>query len=100
MFAVNADGTLGDYTAFPPGADYVADGDGMTLDCAGNLYVSQGGNFQVYAPDGSDLGIITVGDSTNAAFGGADGRTLYITSFAQGKAGLHSIELAVPGLPY
>lgn len=97
-YPVSSDGTLGDFSAFP--ATSVGDGDGMTLDCAGNLYTTQQGNVRVYGPDGSDLGTIQVGDSTNVAFGGADARTLYITTFAQGKAGLHSIDLAVPGLPY
>jgi gluconolactonase len=72
--------------------------DGMTVDCAGNLYVSNLGTIKVLAPDGKMLGVITgLGASTvsNAAFGGPDMKTLFITT----ASALYKIEMNVPGFP-
>ena len=71
-------------------------GDGMRLDMAGNLYVAAGimsprgphetadvpPGIYVITPEGKLLGRIPVLEDvlTNLAFGGADGRTLYITA--------------------
>jgi len=79
--------------------------DGMTLDCAGNLYVVVAGGTTVYViqPDGTTLGTISVSSTnvTNVAFGGTDHQTLYITGQGAGKnQGLFQIHLNVPGLPY
>jgi gluconolactonase len=94
-------------TAFGP-SEVTASGvntDGMTLDCAGNLYVAVAGgaNVIVVKPDGTKLGTITIpqGVVTNVAFGGTDHQTLYITAQGSGKAqGVSKIHLNVPGLPY
>ncbi len=75
--------------------------DGLTIDRAGNLYAAA--NRQVWAWDPAGqllfqlpIPIIapaaTAEDPTNVEFGGADGRTLFITA---GKS-LYSIELNVP----
>jgi gluconolactonase len=95
-FPLAADGTVGQ------GADVASDlngADGMAIDCAGNVFIAQnnGGSLVVYSAAGNKLGEIgglplTV---TNAAFGGADRRTLYITT----NSALYTIQLAVPGLP-
>jgi gluconolactonase len=69
--------------------------DGMAIDCAGNLYITQGG-VQVYDPSGNPLGTLAAPGAANVAFGGADRRTLFITA----RSSLLSIELAIPGLPY
>jgi gluconolactonase len=72
--------------------------DGMTVDCAGNLYLSNLGTIKVLAPDGKMLGMITgLGASTvsNAAFGGPDMKTLFITT----ASALYKIEMNVPGFP-
>jgi sugar lactone lactonase YvrE len=79
--------------------------DGMTQDCAGNLYVAVAGgaNIVVVKPDGSLLGTITATGAlvTNVAFGGADRQTLYITGQGSGKAqGVFKVHLNIPGLPY
>ena len=73
--------------------------DGFAMDCAGNLYVASGtpGTIQVYSPSGTKLGSVTVVASlSNMAFGGSDGKTLYITA---GKA-LYSLDMNLPGYPY
>lgn len=90
--------------------------DGMTVDCAGNLYAADytNGIVQVFDNAGQYLGKIalpaaaappTAAHATNVAFGGANHRTLFITGHrgdwndpAVGE--LHSIDLNVPGLPY
>ncbi|HTM44186.1 MAG TPA: SMP-30/gluconolactonase/LRE family protein [Polyangiaceae bacterium] len=72
--------------------------DGMTADCAGNLYLANGGGggVLVYDPDGNQLGLINSPDTTNVAFGGPDRKTLFVTGGNQ----LRSIDLNIPGLPY
>jgi gluconolactonase len=79
--------------------------DGMTLDCAGNLYVTVGDstNIIVIKPDGTKLGAIAIpqGVVTNVAFGGTDHQTLFITAQGAGKVqGVFKLHLNIPGLPY
>jgi gluconolactonase len=77
---------------------FIASGgsDGMGIDCAGNLYITQQGAVQVFAPDGTQVGSIVAPNAANLAFGGPDRRTLFITA----ETNLLSVELAIPGLPY
>jgi gluconolactonase len=71
--------------------------DGFAIDCAGNLYVTTGMKVVVYAPDGMNLGEISVAAApANAAFGDRDRKTLLITA----RTGLYRIMLNVPGYPY
>jgi gluconolactonase len=69
--------------------------DGMAVDCAGNLYVGTRTGVEVYAPDATFIGTLPTGESSNATFGGADRRTLFVTS----RAELKFVTLGVPGLP-
>jgi gluconolactonase len=98
-YPVRPDGSTGTRTVFAT----VTTPDGVTVDCAGNVYwVSHNeGRVHVLSPTGATLGTISTGArATNAAFGGADRQTLYITAGQQGDYGVHSIRLAVPGYPY
>jgi gluconolactonase len=80
--------------------------DGMTVDCAGNVYlvVHEGRRIEVMTPDGDPLATIDVPagpngqDSrpTNVAFGGADRKTLYITAVYS----LWQVPLDIAGYPY
>lgn len=73
--------------------------DGMTVDCHGNLYVTEHGakRVRVFSPKGEQLATIRVdANVTNAAFGGKDGKTLYIT----GAGALWRLPLGVSGMPY
>ncbi|WP_409266940.1 SMP-30/gluconolactonase/LRE family protein [Massilia sp. BHUDP2] len=73
--------------------------DGMTVDCHGNLYVTEHGarRVRVFSPQGGQLATIRVdANVTNAAFGGKDGKTLYIT----GAGALWRLPLEVSGRPY
>ncbi|WP_306397834.1 SMP-30/gluconolactonase/LRE family protein [Telluria beijingensis] len=77
----------------------IENGDGMTLDCHGNLYVTEHGpkRVRVFTPQGRELATIRVdANVTNVAFGGADGKTLYIT----GAGAVWQLRLDVTGLPY
>jgi gluconolactonase len=82
--------------------------DGMAMDCAGNIYAVQNGaqTITVFSPEGDVLGRIGpdgfAGQGvTNAAFGGQNRTTLFITTFTgNGQGGLFAVELGVPGLPY
>jgi gluconolactonase len=105
QWPVNADGSTGARRDFAA----LAGTDGGTIDCAGNVYqITYGdGKVHVFSPAGVALGTISAGvNATNAAFGGADRQTLYITSGRPstggntGNFGLYSIHLNVPGWPY
>ena len=94
-FDLAADGSASNkrvFHDFYPGRS----GDGMTIDTEGNLYVAAGLNrlrgttetldnlagVYVLAPDGELLEFIPIPEDTitNAAFGGPDMRTLYVTA--------------------
>ncbi|MRW88141.1 SMP-30/gluconolactonase/LRE family protein [Pseudoduganella sp. FT26W] len=73
--------------------------DGMAVDCYGNLYVSEHTDqrLRVFTPAGKHIATIKVdANVTNAAFGGADGKTLYIT----GAGAVWQLKLDVTGAPY
>lgn len=98
---LNADGSLNG--SFSKVADS-AGGDGMAVDDLGNLYVAATAGILVLDKTGAALGTITLPDGvpSNCTFGGADRKTLYITSNLNGNSaatGLYEIKLNVPGLP-
>ncbi len=101
-YDLNADGTV--VTPGEPFGNVFGGVDGMAVDCAGNLYVTlhAEGRIVVRSPAGDDLGEIQVAPQvTNAAFGGPDQQTLFITA-GNPDAGdaLYSIDLQIPGLPF
>ena len=68
--------------------------DGMRCDEKGNLWSSAGDGVQVFSPDGKLLGKIPVPETpANLCFGGADGKTLFITA----RTSLYSIQTNVRG---
>jgi gluconolactonase len=97
-FPVMADGSLG------AAADFVNGGsDGMVIDCADNLYITNNG-VKIYDKAGQQVGTtlsIGGGQVTNVAFGGADRKTLYVTAMGSGmQKGLYKVPMNVPGYPY
>lgn len=73
--------------------------DGMAMDCAGNLYVTShgAGTVEVFDRTGRKLtSIVVAPKTTNAAFGGQDRKTLYVTA----GTGIYAIPTLVPGFPY
>lgn len=82
-FPINSDGMLGQ------GKDFGAGNDGLKVDALGNVWSTGGNDVTVYAPDGTVMGRIpTPETTTNLAFGGPAGKTIYITTFN----GLYRIE--------
>ena len=55
--------------------------DGLALDGKGDIYAISQDGVEVFSPKGEWLGLISVGaKTTNLAFAGKDGRSLYITT--------------------
>ncbi len=76
-YPIEADGTLGMRTLFCNEGS-----DGMTLDNAGNLYLTGKLGVSVFQADGTKMGVIEVAKNwtANVCFGGADHQTLFITA--------------------
>lgn len=85
-FSLNHDGTLGSgklfYDATPhQGPGVKGNPDGLKVDALGNVWASGPGGILVINSEGKLLGHILTGEQTsNCAFGGADGSMLYITA--------------------
>lgn len=83
VFNINPNGAIEDGSVFfkplnPPNPGNVPDG--MTIDELGNLYFSGLGGVWIVSPQGELLEFISLPKSiSNVTFGGADGRTLYMT---------------------
>jgi len=103
-YAVNPDGSLGAFTMFTEG---VGIGDGIKTDRAGNVFSTGGagpGIVRITSPAGKLLGTINLpiygGEpkrqicATNEAFGGPDGKTLFIA----GCDSVYTIQLKTPGV--
>ncbi|HEU4345972.1 MAG TPA: SMP-30/gluconolactonase/LRE family protein, partial [Candidatus Binatia bacterium] len=96
-YAVSADGTLSNGKVFfdmtqASGEDAI---DGIKVDQQGNLYVSGPGGLWVISAQGKHLGtILAPKHPHNMAWGGKDGKTLYLT--AQGT--LYRMPLNIPGI--
>jgi gluconolactonase len=54
--------------------------DGLKVDSAGRIYASAATGIHVHAPEGRLIGEITLPGAVNFAFGGRDGRMLFITA--------------------
>ncbi|MES2823840.1 MAG: SMP-30/gluconolactonase/LRE family protein [Pseudomonadota bacterium] len=77
----------------------VAVPDGMAVDCLGNIYVTEhtSQRVRVFTSAGKQIATIKVdANVTNAAFGGALGKTLYLS----GAGAIWKLELDVTGSPY
>jgi len=106
-YPVNADGSTG--TATRIAQNDVFSGDGMGIDCAGNLYVTSNNQVIIVNPTGAGtlVGKITitgVQSCTNVAFGGANHQTLYITGLGNGMGttsmGIYRADMPLPGMPF
>jgi gluconolactonase len=107
-YAVNTDGSTGTATRIAQSA-IGAGGDGMVIDCAGNLYVALQQKVFIVDPTGTgtSLGSISmtaVQSVTNVAFGGANHQTLYVSGQGNGMGGssmgLFRADMPLPGMPY
>ena len=96
-YEVNPDATLSNGKVFfdmtsAPGEDAI---DGIKVDQQGSLYVSGPGGLWIISSVGKHLGtIVAPKHPHNLAWGGDDGKTLYMT--AQGT--LYRMPLNIPGI--
>jgi gluconolactonase len=96
-YEINADATLSNGTVFfdvtaAPGEDAI---DGIKVDQQGNLYVSGPGGLWLVSAAGKQLGVIKAPKHPhNLAWGGEDGKTLYLTA----QSALYRMTLNVPGI--
>jgi gluconolactonase len=97
-YPVDRDGRLGagrtfvDLTTAAPGEEAL---DGVKVDLRGNVYLSAPPGIWIFAPDGRHLGTIRAPHPIhNFAFGGADGRTLYVCA----RSTLYRMPLLVEGV--
>ena len=96
-YGANADGTVQNGRVFfdmtaAPREDAL---DGIKVDREGNLYVSGPGGLWILPAEGKHLGTVVVPKHPhNMAWGGDDGKTLYLCS----RSGLYRIPLNVAGI--
>ncbi|HEY5452621.1 MAG TPA: SMP-30/gluconolactonase/LRE family protein [Polyangia bacterium] len=107
-YPVSADGSTGSATRIAQSA-VGGGGDGMGIDCMGNLYVALQQRVYIVDPtgNGTSLGSISmtaVQSVTNVAFGGANHQTLYVSGLGNGMGstsmGLYRADMPLPGMPY
>jgi gluconolactonase len=84
-YDVKADGTLANGRVFVDQTARVKKGekglpDGMKVDIHGNLFATGAGGVNVFAPDGTLLGMLATGQATSNCAWGEDGSTLFITA--------------------
>lgn len=95
-YEVREDGTLSKGERFfdmtsAPGEDAI---DGIKVDAKGNLYVSGPGGVWVISDDGKHIGtIIAPRHVHNMAWGGEDGKTLFLCA----QSGLYMMRLGIQG---
>lgn len=96
-YPILSDGTVGPGMLFfdpPVPMEKRAPPDGMSIDEQGNLYLSGSGGVWVVDRFGTSLGLIAIPEfCSNVAFGGDDGRTLYLTCSKQ----VYSLQMKVRG---
>jgi gluconolactonase len=97
-YPVRRDGSVGrgevfvDLTSQIPGEEAL---DGIKLDVLGNLYLSAPGGVWIFDAAGKHLGTITAPKPVhNFAWGGADGKTLYLCA----RSALYRVPLLVEGV--
>lgn len=86
-YPLGADGTAGAGRVFWDNTELIARtkrpgaADGLRVDTQGNLWATGPGGVLILDPHGKQLGTILTGRATsNCAFGGPDGHTLYLTA--------------------
>jgi gluconolactonase len=88
---VNEEGSLGAGKRFAdtPGPD------GLKVDVEGRVWTTAADGVRVYSPSGELVETIAFPQKpANCAFGGADGKTLYVTA----RTGLYKVATTVEGI--
>ena len=96
-YCLAADGSVTEGKVF---ADFTAEGtgnaiDGIKVDTAGNVYISGPRGLWIVSPEGKRLGLISGPERPhNFAWGGDDGRTLYLCAHTS----IYRVRLNVEGV--
>lgn len=95
-YPIKDDGSVGEGKVFfNPDHKDMREPDGLCVDEEGNLYFSGRGGVWVVNPEGKSLGHVPIKEfCSNCTFGGADGKTLYMT--CQDK--VYSLQMKVRGV--
>jgi gluconolactonase len=96
VFDVESDGTLRNGRVFHDMNCKIAGSpDGMKVDVGGNLYCTGPGGVWVFNDQGTHLGTIAIREKpSNCAWGGDDGRTLFITA----QSSIYRVRVSLPGV--
>lgn len=95
VYRVNADGTLSSGRIFAKITNPSGVPDGMKVDVSGRLYVAGPGGVWVFDTDGKHLDTIKIPETpANLAWGGSDGKTLYVTA----KTSIYKVKLSTGGI--
>jgi gluconolactonase len=82
-YPLKTDGTVAEGMVFLDASSAKGTGtpDGMKVDSQGNLFATGPGGVWIISPEGKHLGtILTEKPTANVAWGGEDGKTLYLTT--------------------
>lgn len=97
VYSIQSDATVGPGRVFfdpPVPMEKRTDPDGMSIDEHGSLYLSGSGGVWVVDKFGQALGLIPIPEfCSNVTFGGAEGKTLYLTCSKQ----VYSLAMKVRG---
>jgi gluconolactonase len=96
-YPVKPDGTLGAGAVFFDASSDTRVGgpDGIKVDRQGNVYGSGPGGVWILSPEGRHVATILIPErASNVAWGGRDGRSLFITA----SSSVYRIDLKVPGV--
>jgi gluconolactonase len=87
IYDINPDGSLSNKQLF-----ISVGSDGMTLDYAGNLYLTTNKQVKIFDANGSHVQDISMQENpTNVTFAGIDGRTLFITA----RTAAYTVQMAL-----
>ncbi|MSO21341.1 MAG: SMP-30/gluconolactonase/LRE family protein [Acidobacteria bacterium] len=96
-FDVKPDGTITNRKVLVDMSGEKAPGnpDGMKVDQQGNIYCTGAGGLWIISPDGKHLGTLTFPwQPSNMAFGGDDGKTLFVTA----RKALYRVRVKIAGV--
>lgn len=94
-YNVKDDGTLAEHSRFTE-LDMDTSPDGVEVDQAGNVYIANKAGITVFKSDGKKVGNVAIPDQpTGMAFGGADFKTLYVTTMG---TKIYSLKVNLPGI--
>ncbi len=92
VYDIKADGSVANKTLFAESGS-----DGLTIDTAGNIYMTVGRAVEVYDKAGKHVESIPVPENpSNVCFGGKDRKTLFITA----RTGFYAVKTVMKGAGY